>query len=245
MPLARLIAGLALATALSPHPAGATSFSQGEFVSYDQSIWGGPVIPGTPPQLVHDNFSTLYPGVLELGIPQSSGGHFIDFTDSGPLLIYLPQSAPAAALNANVTDPDSSTAGIFGGQTAALRLNIDFSDAGLIDHPSGVTFGDLVFTGLTGSLAGLDGMTVRQLSTIANVLLGGGVAPYTIAAVSPFLTDVNASFQGGFVSAFAQDHFDLPEVITTPVPESSTWSLMLLAIAGLVLQVRRKRMVST
>lgn len=221
-------------------PAAAAPFTFDEFVTYDQTVWGGPLIAGTPPQLIHDNFHSLYPGVFELGIPLSSGGHFIDFTDQSTLLVYLPQSQAPGALNANVTDPDSTSSGIFGGQIAALKLDIDFSDANLLAHPSGVAFGDLVVAGLTGGLAGVDGLTIRQASSIANVMLGGGSEPYSFVDFSQFLTDINASFDGGFVSVFAQDHLQLPAV-ATPAPEPSTWLLMLAAMAGFGGKVLRRR----
>jgi hypothetical protein len=221
-------------------PAAATTFTFDEFVTYDQTIWGGPLIAGTPPQLIHDNFHILYPGVFELGIPLSSGGHFMDFTDQSTLLVYLPQALAPGALNANVTDPDSTSSGIFGGQVAALKLDIDFSDADLLAHPSGVAFGDLVFTGLTGGLAGVDGLTIRQVSSIANIQLGGGTEPYSFVDFSSLLNDVNASFDGGFVSVFAQDHLELP-AIATPVPEPSTWLLMLVSMAGFGCNSLRRR----
>jgi hypothetical protein len=177
----------------------------GDELTYDQTVWGGPDIVGTPPHLVHDNFHTIYPGVMELGIPLALGGHFMDFTDQSTLLVYLPQSQPAAALNANVTDPDSTSSGIFGGQIAALRLNIDFSDANIISGTSGLEFGDLRLCGLT-TTTGLNGSTMRQLQAVVNTALGGGTTPYAITDLSSLLTDVNASFDGGFVSTFAQAH---------------------------------------
>jgi hypothetical protein len=177
----------------------------GDEVTYDQTIWGGPDIAGTPPNLVHLNFHTIYPGVMELGIPLAQGGHFMDFTDQSTLLIYLPQSQPAGALNANVTDPTSTSSGIFGGQIAALRLNVDFSDANIISGTSGLKFGDLRLCGLT-TTTGLNGSTIRQLQAIVNTALGGGTTPFAITDLSSLLTDVNASFEGGFVSTFAQAH---------------------------------------
>jgi hypothetical protein len=221
-------------------PAAATTFTFDEFVTYDQTIWGGPLIAGTPPQLIHDNFHILYPGVFELGIPLSSGGHFMDFTDQSTLLTYLPQSQAPAALNANVTDPDSTSSGIFGGQIAALKLDIDFSDAGLLAHPSGAAFGDLVFTGLTGDLTGVDGLTIRQVSSAANIQLGGGAEAYSFVDFSSLLTGINAAFDGGFVSDFAQDHLELP-AIATPAPEPSTWLLLLVSMAGFGFDSLRRR----
>jgi hypothetical protein len=112
----------------------------------------------------------LHPGVFEIGIPLASGGHFIDFTDQSTILVYLPSFGLPVALNANVTDPDTTSSGFLGGDVAALKLDIDFSDAGLIAHPAGIAFGDLRLAGLGGGLTGLDGLTVRQILDIANVV---------------------------------------------------------------------------
>jgi hypothetical protein len=228
-------------------PARATTFTNGEFETYDQTIWGGPLIPGTPPELLTQNYSHLYPGVLELGIPLSSGGHFMDFTDSSTVLAYLPQSAAPGALNANLTDPTFTTAGIFGGQLLALRLNIDFSDAGLLQHPVGIGFGDLILTGFTGTLTGLNGQTVRQLQDIANVMIGGGSEPYPFVDISQLLNDTDESFDGGFaskdVSFNVDDHFLLPDAGGggNAVPEPNTLALFGTTLASLgFLRHRRK-----
>jgi hypothetical protein len=212
-------------------PAAPSTFIFGEFVSYDHHVWGADPIPNTPAGLLHDNFSTLYPGVFEIGIPLASGGHFIDFTDQSTILVYLPAVGLPGVLNANVTDPDTTTSGIFGGDVTALKLNIDFSDAGLNAHPSGIAFGDLRVAGLGGGLAGLDGLTVRQILDVANIMLGGGAEPYPLVDFDSLVSQIDSSFDGGFVSTFATDHLELP-VVTGSVPEPSTALLMLTSLAG-------------
>ena len=47
----------------------------------------------------------------------------------------------------------TSASGFFGGEVVDATLNVDFSNAGLLAHPTGVTFGDLIFQNL-GSLVG-------------------------------------------------------------------------------------------
>ena len=65
----------------------------------------------------------------------------------------------------------------------ALRLDVDFSEAGLLTHPAGVPFGDLILTNManvqiTSSLSrdygAFDGLTVRQLLAQMETPLGGG-----------------------------------------------------------------------
>jgi hypothetical protein len=155
----------------------AGQFAVGEFYSFSQNTWGADPGAGPPASLVVTSFDSLYPTGMVLG---DSASRFILFTSGSAgdaLLIFLPQTGPADSLNATLVDPTSSSSGIFGGQVAGLRLNIDFNDAGILSHPAGVTFGDLLLTGLTGTVAGLDGLSIRQFEVVANALLGGDSSP--------------------------------------------------------------------
>ncbi len=69
---------------------------------------------------------------------------------------YLPASGPPGALNADLLNPVSSSSGEFGGEVVALRINVDFSAAGITQGPGG-PFGALTL-GSTGM--SLDGQTV-------------------------------------------------------------------------------------
>jgi len=175
----------------------------GDENSYSQNTWGGDPLGGPPAQLVQQYFDTVYPTGMQIG-----GTNFILFTSGdmgGGLLRFLPQTGPAAALNATLVDPTSSSAGIFGGQVAGLRLNIDFADAGYTAGTAATKYGDLHLCALTDT-PGLNNSTIRQLQTVVNAALGGDPAPYSIADLSALLMQVNAAFEGGFASTFAQDH---------------------------------------
>ena len=218
-------------------PADADSFVDNEFVTYDQDTWGGTPAPLTAAGLLHGEYDSVYAssgGALHFGIFPT--GNYLEFTNVNSLQAYLPAFGAPAALNTDLVDTTSSSAGIFGGQVAALRLNIDFSDFSLLTHPAGAAFGDLVLTGFNGSLAGVDGLTVRQLQDIANTLLGGQVQPYSIADISGLVTNINDSFQGGFAERSANfdvdRNFVLPITVMAPVPEPSIWLLMLISLSG-------------
>jgi len=101
----------------------------------------------------------------------------------------------------------------------ALTFNVDFSDAGLLPGTSGLRFGDLTLADFTGTLAPLDGLTVRQFLGDMNTLLGGGSSIVTIADLDTTLSDLNASFSyGQFATQFAQDHLVAPVTSETPLP---------------------------
>ncbi len=180
----------------------------GDLITYDQNIWGGTASnmppPPTPAFLLLQDFDAVYPATMILGRPT---GNFLQFTNGDDLLSYLPASGDAAALNRNLVDTHMSASGIFGGQVAALRLNIDFNDNGTIipGAATGVKFGDLHVCGLATTPA-FNNLSVRQISDAVNIALGGGVAPYAYDVLSTLTGNLNASFEGGFVSTFAQDH---------------------------------------
>ncbi len=232
-------AALAAATLTSP-PVVATTFTDGEFYSFSQNTWGADPGAGPPASLVRDHFDSLYPLGMTLGL---ASGNFMLFTSGqtdNPLLIYLPATGPAAPLNATLVDPTSTSSGIFGGQVAGLRLNIDFNAAGILPHPAGVPFGDLMLTGLSGSLAGLDGMSLSQFQTVANTLLGGGFEPFPLLDVSALTMLINGAFEGGFAGTWADDHLVIAATPTPTVPEPSAEALLLVGVFGMAALATRR-----
>ena len=178
----------------------------GDVLGYSQFSWGEQTQPGGA--LLSAQYDAVYAstlGEVEVGIP-GSGGYSIILTGLISALDYVPSTGSAAPLNADLVDPLSSVSGVFGGEVFALRFNIDFSDAGHLVGTSGLRFGDLVLCGLTGSLAGLNGLSVRAFSNIVNTALGGGSTPYTVAEINQITFDINNAFNGAAVSPFAQQH---------------------------------------
>jgi hypothetical protein len=157
--------------------------------------------------LLAANYSSVYAstfGRFEIGIP-GTAGYSIAFTNVTALLDYLPALGTPGPLTSDLLNPLTTPSGALGGEVAALKLNIDFSDAGLLTGASGLKFGDLTMCGFTG-LPNLNGLAVRQFSAVVNTLLGGGSAAYSASELDPVAQSLNGAFFGGFPQAFAQQH---------------------------------------
>jgi hypothetical protein len=237
MRLVRTLAALA-ALAFAAPPAHAMTFTDGEFVTWSQGEWGDIPAPGNISFSLEQNFDSVFApfGLLEVGIPGPAGFSMI-FDGADPIITYLPASGTPGPLTVDLLDPVDTPSGGLGGEVVAATLNVTFSDDNLLAHPPGVPFGDLVLQnletlgGVGPEIAELDGMSVRQVLADANPLLGGAASPFAPLDMFVLLNDIDRSFNGGPVTTFAMEHLAFPA--TTPVPEPSTWAMMLLGFAGL------------
>lgn len=186
----------------------------GDFTTFTQGGWGAKPSGNNPGQLLADNFATVYPsGSVLVGIANS--GKWMKFlgansevtTGTGqnkittqvwkdaPYFVeqYLPGGGTAAALSLNLTNPDSSSSGVFGGQVLALQLNVDCSGK-VASMQAG--FGGLIYHNPGDSL---DGQSVSQILTAANTALGGGSLPpgYTFSSLNDLVANLNESFDNG------------------------------------------------
>jgi hypothetical protein len=179
-----------------------------------------------------NEYGTVYASGGDLFvIGSASPGFFIEFTSGSDLGDFLPASGPFEPLNTDLENPTTTSAGIFAGEVAGLKLNIDFSAAGLLPGTAGLHFGDLVLTGMTGPDSGLNGLTVSQLLTLDNMALGGADTGFTITDLDIELAGLNNAFDDGTqASSFAQDHLLAPGSSVT-MPEPPT---LLLAALGVL-----------
>jgi hypothetical protein len=181
----------------------AQTWQTGDVITYSQESWGNPA--NTAGQLLTASYNSVYTstfGVVEVGMP-GEAGFSIRFSNSDAVLTYLPAIGPIGPLTGDLFDP---TSGDIGGEVLALQLNVDFSAAGVTSGNLGIPFGDLVLSGFTSPFPDFNGLTVRQFLGIANTLLGGGSAIYSIDDLSTVFNQLNGSFNGGTVSPFAQEH---------------------------------------
>jgi hypothetical protein len=171
--------------------------------TFTQGGWGADPNGHNPASLLADNFATVYPSGIEVGIPGGSGFSMI-FTTSSAVGAYLPAGGPSSVLNSDLVDATSSSSGVFGGQVLALQINVDISAAGL-PHADDQKIGDLK---LCNTGTSLDGMTISQILAIANSVLGGGALPsgFTVSDLNDLITDLNESFDNCNPDGWAQEH---------------------------------------
>ncbi|MHC4966601.1 MAG: hypothetical protein ACYTGE_17040 [Planctomycetota bacterium] len=147
-------------------------------------------------------FDTLFPSGLVVGDPDgpdADGCYAILLTSSAAVAEYLPAGGTPAVLTADQTDPETTSAGVFGGQLVAATLNLAVDDAGLRRRncDGGVDFdlGDLVYVSCVDE--DLIGLTVDEVVAIANGVISGCANPpagVSISAISDALAFFNESF---------------------------------------------------
>lgn len=177
-------------------------FEPGDYCSYTQGGWGAPPRGRNPGSILADNFDGMY---SELVV----GGIFAMTFESAPNVeAYLPAGGTPGALAGDVTNPTSTSAGVFGGQVTALRLNVDFNDAGIIDGFEGSISG-LVLQGTGGSL---DGQSVAAILAAAEQALGGGALPagYSLSSLNSLVSNLNEAFENCDPSDWADSHLVVP-----------------------------------
>ena len=199
-------------------------WQHGELTTYTQADWETGAHQAF--DLLEEHFPAVYASVGGSFVVGDLQNFVLVFEEARVLAEYLPTSGPSAALNSSLVDPDRTEepSGVFGGSVIALKLDVDYSDAGVLPGTSGLRFGDLTLCNLSdptefsgfkvsiNGLTGLNGMSVRALLSAVETALGAGPTPSSIQGVSyenlRYVTEelTSAFFEGGYVTPFAQEH---------------------------------------
>ena len=181
-------------------------WNNGDMLTYNQTAWGGQGASGTTAEsLLTTDYDTIYMASSFVFTIGSTSGFTEAFSSATTLEAYVPQSGAGGVLTASLVDPTSSSSGTFGGDVAALQLNVDFSDNGFLAGTASLKFGDLLICKLTSD-TGLNGSTVRQFLTTANTELGGGSTSFSAADLDTLAQELNNAFAAGIPSTFAQQN---------------------------------------
>ncbi len=156
-------------------------------LTYTQGGWGAQPKGNNPGALLTKYFSSVYPGGY-VGIGTSS--RYLVFTSASAVIKFLPQGSTPGVLTGSAFNPTTSSAGVFAGQLLALRLNVDFSNAGR------------TATGLAGKkiVSGpLAGKSVNDVLNLANSVIAGGALPsgLTLSGLNDVLTAINENYDNG------------------------------------------------
>ena len=149
------------------------------------TIGGRGTVPSgsNPGALLKLKFPTLYSTGAVIG-----GKLTLKFTSQYAIQLFLPQGGTPSKLAASMTNPVvSKGGGVLASQVMGYKLNVDFSNAGIL--PKGL--GAMKFkNGL------FSGKTVTQVLALANTALGGGSLPAgaTYSDLSDAMALVNENF---------------------------------------------------
>ncbi len=171
----------------------------GEFYSYTQGGWGAVATGNNPGSILATHFASVFPQVFEVG-----GVQFMTFTTSTAVKNYLPAGGTPSVLNVQLVNPTSTSAGVFGGQVTALKINVKFSEEGVTATSSGPMGGlKIANTGTS-----MDGKTIAEVLAIAETVLGGSGLPsdYTLPGLNELVTKLNEGFDNGHLSSWAASH---------------------------------------
>ncbi len=162
--------------------------TSGPFTTFTQGGWGTKISGHNPGWLLSTKFTTVYPtGYVVVG-----GTNMIAFTGQPAIDAFLPAGGTAAVLKASALNPLTTAAGVLAGQVLALRINVDFSNAGVTRWGLG---------NLKVASGPLAGYTVNQVLNLANSVLGGSANALpkgmSITDLNTVCDNINKNYDNG------------------------------------------------
>lgn len=152
--------------------------------------WGAKASGNNPGTYRDANFAGAFPNGLQIGCTNK-----LRLTTAQAVKNFLPCGGTGSLLPPGTLTNPNCISNVFAGQLVALTLSVTFDLYDPNFAPSGINLRDLKI----GS-GPLQGLTVQQLLTEANNLIGGCGSSYTISDLSTALTNANESFVDGKIT---------------------------------------------
>lgn len=184
----------------------------GDFCTQTQGGWGTPAFGNNAGTLLMENFLDFWEDppwlvIGDLGGPGGGSPFSLRLSRHWRVANFLPQGGPPSSLTADLTDPVTSSAGVFAGQLVAATINVTFDAADPQIRKDGTpgfapgTLGQLTY--VEGCVdAALVGKTVNEVIAWSNEAIGGVAlgaiaglpAGVTIADLNNALSVLNENF---------------------------------------------------
>jgi hypothetical protein len=176
-------------------PTGSTQCQSGcQQKTYTCNGWNATPHNANPGGILGKNYSTCYPnGQVVIG-GVSTHGYTLTFTNATAVQNFVLQGGASGVLSHSDTNPTGSAAGSFAGDVLALRLNIDYSAAGI----TGVGLANR--TVVQGPLWGY---TVQEVMDLANAVLGGQTWQLPrgmgVSDLDAIVANINSNYENGAI----------------------------------------------
>ena len=176
-------------------PTGSTQCQSGcQHKTYTCNEWNSTPHNANPGGILGKNYSTCYPnGQVVIG-GVSTRGYTLTFTNATAVQNFVLQGGTPGVLSHSDTNPTGSAAGSFAGDVLALRLNIDYSAAGI----TGAGLANR--TVVQGPLWGY---TVQEVMDLANAVLGGQTwqlpRGMSVSGLDAIVGNINSNYENGAI----------------------------------------------
>ncbi|MCC7169958.1 MAG: hypothetical protein IT459_05890 [Planctomycetes bacterium] len=165
---------------LEPGSCPAGGFFPGDLATYTQGGWGQKCAGNNVGCLRNTHFASVFPNGLILGDEDGVDGDnafALVLTSAAAVEALLPTGGKAGAFTADLTNPTTTSAGVFAGQLAAAKLNVAFDAAGKFDAKKvrdDLKVADMLYQ--AGVHLKLNGFSVLEVIDFADLAISGAVA---------------------------------------------------------------------
>ncbi|MBX7052937.1 MAG: hypothetical protein K1X54_12935, partial [Flavobacteriales bacterium] len=153
-----------------------------------QGGWGAVPNGNNPGVYLHANFDQAFPNGLILGCNNQ-----LVLTSAQAITAFLPSgSTPSALPSGTMTNPGNAYNNVLAGQLVAAMLNVGFDAYDPSFGESSSALGSMVFAS-----GDFQGMTIAQVISLANEVIGGCSSAYSYSQLNQALTTINENYDNG------------------------------------------------